>query len=320
VPEATGVLLLGAEEPWRDLLGTPDESTHGIHVYRRGPAAWRDPTAGDARYHEQRPWASVPRRIALPDRMPSGRPWPRITVVTPTFNQAAFLEQTMQSVLRQDYPDLEYIVVDGGSEDGTRAILDRHRKALAHCIAEKDEGQADALNKGFRLATGEILAWLNSDDRYAAGALWRVALAFDAFGADMVAGACRLVQDGSDEPVRTHRSALPIGRVVPLPADRILDLDGSWLKGDFFFQPEVFWTRALWERSGARLATELYYSMDYELWVRMARAGARVVHVPDLLAVYRMHGQQKTAGEHLPYLPELRRVAARLQQEEAAVR
>lgn len=266
----------------------------GLVRLSSAPPAWIDPAP------------------ALPERLPSGRPWPRITVVTVSFNHAAFLEETILSVLNQGYPDLEYIVVDGGSTDGTAAILDRYRDRLAWCVSEKDRGQSDALNKGFARATGQVLAWLNSDDRYPAGALWRAALALDTWEADVVAGGCGLVQDDAREVVRVHHSALPVGRRVPLPLERLLDLDGSWIPGDFFYQPEVFWTRDIWERSGARVAEELYYSMDYELWARFAAQGARIVHVPDLLAVYRMHAAQKTSGAELPYLPELRKVAARL--------
>ena len=231
--------------------------------------------------------------------------------MTPTLNQGAFLEETVRSVLGQDYPDLEYIVVDGGSSDDTPAILERYRDRLAHCLTGPDEGQADALNKGFALATGSILAWLNSDDRYEAGALWRAALAFDAFGADMVAGGCALARDSADETTSVHHPALPAGRVVPLPLPRLLDIDGSWTKGEFFYQPEVFWTRELWQAAGGKVAKDLYYSMDYELWLRMAACGARIVHVPDTLAVYRMHKAQKTDGAQPPYLPELRQVVAR---------
>ncbi len=276
------------------------------------PPAWADP-APDEAYRSQKPWsAAPPLRATLPERLPSGRPWPRITVVTVSFNHAAFLEETILSVLNQDYPDLEYIVVDGGSTDGTAAILDRYRDRLAWCVSEPDRGQSHALNKGFARSTGQVLAWLNSDDRYPAGALWRAALALDAWEADVVAGGCGLTQDHGDEVLRVHHSALPVGRRVPLPLERLLDLDGSWIPGDFFYQPEVFWTRGIWERSGGRVAEELYYSMDYELWVRFAAHGARIVHVPDLLAVYRMHAAQKTSGAELPYLPELRKLAAGL--------
>ena len=96
---------------------------------------------------------------------------------------------------------------------------------------------------------------------------------------------------------------------MPLPAGRLLDIDNAWQKGDFFYQPEVFWSRAVWLKSGARVDHTLYYSMDYELWVRMALHQARIVHIPDTLSIYRMHAKQKTSGDDLPFLPELRRVS-----------
>jgi GT2 family glycosyltransferase len=263
------------------------------------------------------PPAAWVRRGRRPATLPSGRPWPRITIVTVSYNHAAFLEDTLRSVLDQDYPELEYIVIDGGSQDGTAEILDRYRDRLAYCESAPDRGQSHALNKGFARATGSILAWLNSDDRYAPEALWRAALAFDLYGADLVSGGCALAEEPHGRVARVHHSALPIGRAVPLRSDQLLDLDGSWLRGDFFFQPEVFWTRDLWQRAGGRVAEELHYSMDYELWVRFALAGARIVHVPDTLALYRVHPGQKTAGDDLPYLPELRRVAASFRPVEA---
>jgi ADP-heptose:LPS heptosyltransferase/GT2 family glycosyltransferase len=307
------VMLVNGPGPHAGVEGAPaTEPVDGLTVISPPPPAWRDPAGADPEYYAQKPWLPGSRRsVALPAALPSGRPWPRISVVTVTLNQAAFLEETLRSVLGQDYPDLEYIVVDGGSTDETPIILDRYRHRLAHCLSGPDEGQADALNKGFALATGQILAWLNSDDRYPAGALWRAALAFDAYGADMVAGGCALVREKADESHAVHHPALPVGRVVALPLGRLLDVEGSWTKGDFFYQPEVFWTREIWLGVGGRVTKDLYYSMDYELWLRMAGSGARIVHVPDTLAVYRMHERQKTNGAQPPYLPELRQVASR---------
>src|SRR5262249_1097150 len=122
----------------------------------------------------------------LPARMRSGRPWPRISVVTVTYNQGHFLEETIRSVLLQGYPNLEYIVVDGASRDNTKRILERYRSQFAFCVSERDAGQTDALSKGFRHATGDILAWLNSDDQYLPHTLATVAEAFDRFDTDMV--------------------------------------------------------------------------------------------------------------------------------------
>ncbi|PYV15326.1 MAG: hypothetical protein DMG07_10060, partial [Acidobacteria bacterium] len=291
------ILVCGAsgEHALGRVWGSASSRTGNVEVYKSAPEPWLDPSSSAAA------------------TLPSGRPWPRISVVTVTYNQADYLEETLRSVLGQGYPNLEYIVLDGNSTDHTPEILERYRSRLASCVREGDEGQSDALNKGFCRATGEILAWLNSDDRYAPGALWRVALAFDSYGADLVAGGCALLNDRQATPFSTHHNSLPVGKVVPLPLDRLLDVEGSWIKGDFFWQPEVFWTRSIWERSGGRVAKDLFYSMDYELWVRMAQNGARIVHVPDTLAVYRMHARQKTSGGELPYLPELRELSARIQ-------
>jgi ADP-heptose:LPS heptosyltransferase/GT2 family glycosyltransferase len=307
------LLLVNGPHQRPGLHGAPaTEPEDGLTVVSPAPPTWRDPAGADPEYYGQKPWVPGPRRgIALPAALPSGRPWPRISVVTVTLNQAEYLEETLRSVLGQDYPDLEYIVVDGGSTDDTPRILAQYRDRLAHFLSGPDDGQADALNKGFALATGDILAWLNSDDRYPAGALWRAALAFDAYGADMVVGGCALVKGDEAQSHAVHHPALPLGRVVALPLGRLLDVEGSWTKGDFFYQPEVFWTREIWQGVGGRVAKDLYYSMDYELWLRMAGSGARIVHVPDTLAVYRMHERQKTNGAQPPYLPELRQVASR---------
>jgi GT2 family glycosyltransferase len=308
-------LARAAESAWE----TPDCHCDGLALHRTPPSVFIDPSSRERDGARSTSWFRRSGPLAVPTRMPSGRDWPRISIVTVTLNQAAFLEETLRSVLMQGYPNLEYIVLDGQSTDGTPDILARYARHLTFCRSEKDDGQADALNKAFALATGEILAWLNSDDRYLPETLIRVAMAFETYEADIVVGGCDLTRGRSETVHETHHSYFGIGSVVTLPLERLLDVDGSWLKGDFFWQPEVFWRRSVWERSGACLAKDLHYCMDYDLWVRMAAVNATIVHVPDTLAVFRFHQSQKTAGgDTLPYVPELRRLSdeyrARLRQ------
>ena len=281
-----------------------------LRLYAAPPPAWVTPFSSLPKIDNNQQWPWNYPVIESLSMLPSGNPWPKISVVTVTLNQAEYLEETIRSVLMQGYPNLEYIVIDGGSTDNTVDILDRYRNELTHCISEPDNGQSDALNKGFQLATGDILAWLNSDDCYLPLALFRVAMAFDCYATDMVVGGCQLREDFSPIPFKTHHNSIPLGKPSQFPLKRLLDLENCWKRGDFFYQPEVFWTKELWERSGAGLSEELFYSMDYELWLRMAYQKATILHIPEPIALFRVHKQQKTFGNELPYFPELERVAA----------
>jgi len=231
-----------------------------------------------------------PDSLPMPKTLPGGEPWPRISVVTPSYNQGEYIEETILSVLQQGYPDVEHIVVDGGSTDSTRDVLDRYRDRLARVIIEPDEGQSDAINKGMALATGSILTWLNSDDMLAPGALAAVALALRQSNADMVAGECRVYKEGKLS--HRHITSCDDG---PMKVDEVLDLERRWMVGQFFYQPEVMFTRELWERAGARVDTRWRYSMDYELWLRFAEAGARLKVIGRPIAHFRAHDEQKTA-------------------------
>ena len=274
----------------------------------RPPKVWLGPYVPAALPVAHRP-AAIPAEIypALPAQQAV---WPKITVVTVSYNQAAYLEETLRSVLDQHYPNLEYLVVDGGSTDGSVEIIQKYADRLAWWVSEKDQGQSHGLNKGFAKSTGSILTWLNSDDRLAPGSLFAVAQAFLLHDPDLVAGRCARMADRASQPHHLHRPVLSFGHLQPLPLPELLDLDRCWLPGWFFHQPEVFFSRKIFERAGGRLREDLYYSMDYDLWVRMARAGARILVLPEILALFREHANQKTGGAGVPYLPELRAVNA----------
>jgi glycosyltransferase involved in cell wall biosynthesis len=239
---------------------------------------------------QRRGWPYINRDLQpLPIALTAGSPWPRISIVTPSYNQGAFIEETILSVANQGYPNVEHIIIDGGSSDETTSVLYRYSDLITYWVSEPDRGQGNAINKGMARATGVILTWLNSDDRLAPGALAAVALAFHYSKADLVAGVAELYMDG--DLVRHHLTACSNG---PLPLDDLLDLHRCWFPGQFFYQPEVMFTRELWERAGSRVDESLTYSMDYELWVRFAEKSARLHVIGRPVAQFRMHKSQKT--------------------------
>ena len=211
---------------------------------------------------------------------------PLVSIVTPSFNQAPFLEETIRSVLTQAYPRIEYIVVDGGSTDGSVEIIRRYADRLAYWVSEPDSGQSEALNKGFARSHGEIMAWLNSDDLYTPGAVGRAVAAFRANpDAAVVYGDCEYV-DAEGRFVRPDRSR---------PFRRADALRG----GHHFSQPAAFWRRFAWEAVGP-LKTQYHYCMDLDLWMSMA-ARFDFVHVPELWARYRLHEASKTVSGRSPF-------------------
>ncbi len=218
---------------------------------------------------------------------------PLVTIVTPSYNQARFLETTIRSVLEQDYPHIEYFVIDGGSKDGTVDILRRYEDRLAGWVSEPDRGQTDAINKGFSRARGEILAWLNSDDTYEPGAI-RQAVAYlcDHPEVGLVYGDTQFI----DEKGRV------IGR---FPARQT---DYRRLRRGYVHIPQqaAFFRTALWNKVGP-LDPTFYFAMDYDLWVRLA-AQAPVVYYPRLWANFRLHGDAKTVAADDRCWPEMLRV------------
>jgi glycosyltransferase involved in cell wall biosynthesis len=233
---------------------------------------------------------------------------PRISIVTPSFNQGSFLRETMQSVLSQGYPDLEYVVVDGGSTDDSPGIIRQHEKHLAWWVSEKDAGQYDAINKGFARTTGEVMAWLNSDDKYTPWALtvvgeifaqlpevqWLTTLLPLHWDARGIPTKCK--------PVRGYtRDGFFRGQHLQRP--------GEWDKA-FIQQESTFWRRSLWERAGGNIDATLQLAGDFELWAKFYRH-TDLYGVPLPLGGFRMHGDQKTARRMEGYLKEAEAVLAR---------
>jgi GT2 family glycosyltransferase len=229
--------------------------------------------------HGRTGWPWLVESPSLPPAMPGGQPWPRITIVTPSFNQGEFIEETIRSVLLQGYPNLEYIVIDGGSTDSSLAIIEKYSPWLSFWVSEQDAGQSDAINKGWRRATGEIMAWLNSDDVYAPSVLRQVALvrekATDRF---LWYGLCNCFDE--ERLVGTYGAFYDV--VGSLALGRVANIG----------QPAAFVSRSGLERVGL-LNVGLRQSMDKDLWQRLAATGG-CLFVPEVWAMFRVHQQQLT--------------------------
>lgn len=201
-----------------------------------------------------------------------------ISIVTPSFNQAEFLEATLQSVLGQDYPLVEYVVMDGGSDDGSQSILERYAPQLDFVQSRPDKGQTDALIEGFSRVTGDVMAWLNSDDCYEPGVLSEVASYFELHPrARFVFGdATWIDRDGA---VLRRKREMPFNRFV-------------WLRTyDYIPQPSAFWRRDLYQEVGG-LDPSFDLAMDMDLFARFAEH-TRLCHVPRLWSQMRVHPNQK---------------------------
>lgn len=210
--------------------------------------------------------------------MPDGRPWPCISVVTASYNQGQFLEEAIRSVLLQGYPNLEYIVIDDGSRDDSLEIIQKYEPWLSFWTSQENHGQSHALNRGFDISTGEIMAWLSSDDMYLPKTFLSVVNFFQSHPeADAVYGDLEIIDENGNY--------LTTQRPGPFRFKKLI-YESSLL------EPTIFWRQKLWEEAGP-LDESFYYALDYELWLRFARHG-RFRYIPALLARERHHRNRKT--------------------------
>jgi glycosyltransferase involved in cell wall biosynthesis len=226
-------------------------------------------------------WPWTEESPPLPDTMPDGSPWPRVSIVTPSYNQGQFVEETIRSVLLQGYPNLEYIVMDGGSADDSVAIIHKYAPWLSYVHSGPDGGQAAAIAEGFRHATGDILAWINSDDRYLTGAFGRVARFFAARPG---------VVFGNGDVHIVDETGQVLQRVYATPANRLITANLGLHRWP---QQGCFWRRAAYAQAG-EVDASLRFCMDRDLFLRLVSVGpsARIPGAP--LADFRHHATAKT--------------------------
>jgi len=208
---------------------------------------------------------------------------PKISIITPAFRHGNFIERTIQSIISQNYPNLEYIIQDGGSDDETIEVVKPYLSQLASFQSAKDRGQSHAINLGMSKSTGEILAWVNSDDILLPGTLKYVGEFFNKNpDVDVVYGHRLLINENDQQ----------IGRwILPKHSDEIL----SWV--DFVPQETLFWRRRLWRKVGEKIDESFQFAMDWDLLLRFREAGARFYRIPRIIGGFRVHPDQKSSAQ-----------------------
>lgn len=206
---------------------------------------------------------------------------PKVSIVTPSYNHGEFIEKTILSVICQDYPNLEYVLVDAASTDRTKDILQKYQDHISVLIVEPDRGQTDALNKGFRRCTGDILAYLNSDDCYADSTVISTAVGY-------------FNQNPEIDVVYGQRNCIGKGgRFTYCAPYRPFCQDSLYLS-DYISQECVFWRRGIFEKAGAYVDESFHFAMDYELWLRFLKHGATFLSVPEFFGLFRSYQEQKS--------------------------
>lgn len=233
---------------------------------------------------------------------------PRISIVTPSYNQGAYLDETIRSVLDQGYPNLEYLVLDGGSTDNSVDIIRRHEDRIDYWVSEPDGGQYDAISRGLQRSTGEIMAWINSDDKYMPWAFSTIADIFVRFPEiEWLTSAHpthwnvkgQVIRCGSREGY--SREAFRRGANLP---------GCGWYAPAWIQQESTFWRRSLWERAGGYVDSSFRFAGDFDLWARFFEH-AELCVVSSALGGFRKHSLQKTAIHQEKYLTEAKRILRR---------
>jgi glycosyltransferase involved in cell wall biosynthesis len=232
----------------------------------------------------------------IPPATPDGKPWPKISIVTPSFNMVNYIEDTILSVIGQQYPNLEYIIIDGGSKDGTVDIIKKYEHYLTYWTSEPDKGMYDAIQKGFKKATGEIMAYINSDDKYHHNAFFSAATIFSSIGdVDWILGRATFYND--------EGTIVDVKDLKKWSKYNYYTGDYKWIQ-----QESIFWRRSLWQKAGNKINSELKLAGDYELWLRFFKY-AKLYSAETVFAGFRFRTKDQLSLEKLDsYLYEIEQV------------
>ncbi|BAY46294.1 putative glycosyltransferase [Scytonema sp. HK-05] len=246
-------------------------------------------------------WPWTEQNEPLPERMPDGSDWPRMSIVTPSYNYGLFIEETIRSVLLQGYPNLEYIIIDGGSTDNTVEIVQKYEQYLTYWVSEPDKGQTDAINKGYQYCTGDLFVWLNADDAYINHRCLSNVAEIYRQGYQLIVGECFNVNENEQEIIITKNFN---GYSQPQDFDQYLKF-WSFVA---LPQPAVFVAKQLSD-SAFPLNKNLYGTMDYQLFLRVLSQKPKAIWVKQTWVKFKYHGQNKTLQHNPDTYSELYQVA-----------
>jgi hypothetical protein len=244
-------------------------------------------------------WPWTEETPPLPASGTDGKPWPSISVVTPSFNQGQYLEETIRSVLLQGYPNLEYVLIDGGSSDDSLAIIKKYERWLTYWVSEHDQGQACAINKGLARCTGDIFNWINSDDFLAPDALRQIAMSFDS-NIDAVAGSVMNFDDQGYSHLLVQEQLEPTRMVA--------------IEGDAVYQQQGFWLRRERLAQCGGIDESMHYAFDWDMTLRYLYQWPHVAYMPAAVAHFRFHSDSKTCSQPHEWTPEVQRILGRLRE------
>jgi len=237
-------------------------------------------------------WPWTEESPELPDKMPDGSTWPKISIVTPSLNQGQFIEETIRSVLLQGYPNLEYIIIDGGSTDESVDIIKKYEKWLSYWVSGSDHGQSHAINKGFTMATGTLFAYINSDDLYEPNAFVEIAVAFTENPLpDLVAGICTIFDKNGDKRVFHPRWPEKLSQYVRTTFSST------------FGQPAAFWTRDIYLRVDG-FDKSLSFCFDRAFFLKTGIAGGQARMIFKNIARFREHNLSKSLSQAVRFHEE----------------